>query len=191
METINNDIPNELLQDITINELNSTITSNANENESNEIEFLFNENTTNNDNSNTIDNSEKTNNNLNASQLISGENAGALLNLVMPFVIVLVLDKLLKKKTNTDNFTLNNEEIKTIAPAIDKVLETFNVNVTNPYTNLALVLGAVYLPKIASTFFEGVDTPQLSKAVNFSNKTERRGRHKLDCNCIKCINKRK
>lgn len=189
MELINNELPNELLQDITINDLNSTITSNANENESNEIEFLFNDNNTNQDNNNSI-NDAPPNNNLNASQLISGENAGAMLNLIMPFVIVLVLDKLLKKKTSTENFTLNGEEIKTIAPAIDKVLETLNVNVTNPYTNLALVLGAVYLPKIASTFFEGVETPQLNKSVNLGNKIEKRGRHKLNCNCAKCISKR-
>jgi hypothetical protein len=189
MELINSELPNELLQDITINDLNSTITTNANENESKEIEFLFNDNNINKDNNNN-NNDVAPNNNLNASQLISGENAGAMLNLIMPFILVLTLDKLIGKKCNTENFTLNGEEIKTIAPAIDKVLQTLNVNVTNPYSNLALVLGAVYLPKIASTFFEGVDTPQLNKAVNLVNKTERRGRHKLDCQCIKCINKR-
>jgi hypothetical protein len=187
METINN-TATELLQDITIEDLNKTITTNANESQIDDISFLFNDTNNFNNTANIPNNTEPTK--LNASQLISGENAGAMLNLIMPFVLVLTLDKLLNKKCNADNFTLNSEEIKTIAPAIDKVLETFNVNVTNPYTNLALVLGAVYLPKIASTFFDDIETPQLNKAVNLSNKTERRGRHKLDCTCVKCLNKR-
>lgn len=84
---------------------------------------------------------------VNVGSLVGGKFAVDLIDLVFPAAIVLVVD-LIGYELDKKGISLTEKEKNIINPAMQDYLNSINVNLNNPLSNLLLVIGTVYGMKI-------------------------------------------
>lgn len=68
-------------------------------------------------------------------------------------------------------FKLNDREKKTIEPVLQKCLDQAQVNISNPWTALAVVAGSIYLGKAVSVFAQGKQNGAAKQSKSSSSAT--------------------
>lgn len=132
---------------------------------------------------------------INAANLITGTMAVNFLDMLLPVICVLLIEKINGKKTSKKYFQATPDEKKILEPVLHNYLMSINFNIDNPLNALLITVAFIYGTKTVEVLN---DLPQQAAPVKMpspfntaSNKAETRGRHKLGCNCEKCRNKRK
>jgi hypothetical protein len=71
----------------------------------------------------------------------------AVLDKLMSVLMPLSINAIAGTKLNKKDFALDASEKKAISPALDEAAKTIPINFNNPWVNLSVVLGGVYLGK--------------------------------------------
>lgn len=127
-----------------------------------------------------------------AGNLITGETAVKLMDTVLPVLLVMLMQNVFNKKTQKGYFKLSRDEKEMIAEPMQHFLNSINLNMDTPLNALLVTIVFVYGTKtievLNNTPAEPAKTPS---PFPQENKEETRGRHKKDCNCDKCKNKKR
>ncbi len=137
---------------------------------------------------------------VNLAQLLTGETPVRLLDSLAPPVLAIALKTFTNRDIPKKVFAMSADERKTVEPVLNEALKHLNINFNNPFVALAVSLGAVYGGKILTVIselerFDKIEReePQQEKAKPQARPKadgETRGRHKKDCECETCVNKR-
>ena len=71
----------------------------------------------------------------------------AVLDKLMSVLMPLAINSIAGTKLNKKDFSLDASEKKAISPSLDEAAKTIPINFNNPWVNLSVVLGGVYLGK--------------------------------------------
>lgn len=129
---------------------------------------------------------------INAGGLITGGMVVHFADMLMPIAISLLVERASGKKTPKNWYKLTNDEKITLEPVLQNWLNSVNFNVDNPATALIITAGFIYGSKtIEALNYQGPVPPGVKMPSPFApGKTETRGRHKKDCQCIVCKQRR-
>jgi len=117
------------------------------------------------------------------------------LDMVLPVVCVILIEKINKRKVNKKFLQATPDEKKIIEPVLHNYLMSINFNVDSPLNALLITVAMIYGTKTIEVInnvpqsFTPPATPQPFTKRQTGNET--RGRHKLNCQCEKCRAKRK
>lgn len=129
---------------------------------------------------------------MNAGQLFGAEMTVTMLNVAMPALIVIVLKRFTGKQVPREMFEATAAEQEMIKPALQNYLNSISFQVESPLHALILVCSVVYGTKVVEVL-NNMPPGKLSAEGGKSmqpKKMETRGRHKKDCTCIICTQKR-
>lgn len=134
---------------------------------------------------------------MNAANLITGQMAVSFLDMILPVVCVLLIEKINKKKVNKKWLQATPDEKKILEPVLHNYLLSINFNIDNPLNALLITVAFIYGTKTVEVMNDLPQQPQpvkmpdaFARPVKRQRVNETRGRHKLDCQCPKCIAKR-
>lgn len=130
---------------------------------------------------------------MNAGQLFGAEMAVTMLNVALPAIIVIILKKTTGRVIAREQFEATEGEQEMIKPALQNYLNSVNFTVESPLHALVLVCAVVYGTKVVEVINEmppGRLSKEGAKNAFTSGKKETRGRHKKDCQCIICKQRR-
>jgi len=133
-----------------------------------------------------------------AGNLITGQMAVTLLDLILPVACVLLIEKINGRKINKKWLQATADEKKILEPALQNYLNSINFNVESPLNALLITVAMIYGTKtieVMNTAQSAAPPPQMPQPFQQqqrqkSSLTETRGRHKKDCQCNNCKQKR-
>jgi hypothetical protein len=106
-------------------------------------------------------NDQRQTNNINASELVSGELAAELLDKIGAVIAVYGARYFLEIEVNKSAFKLNASEKNTLAPILEKCMQGLNISLENPYYALLISLSFIY----GSKALEVANNPDLAKPI--------------------------
>jgi len=126
---------------------------------------------------------------MNAGSLITGDMAVGFLDMALPVLFVLLIEKFNGKKVNKRLLQATSDEKKTIAPVLQNYLNSINFNVDSPLNALLLTVAFIYGTKAVEVLnmpeaVQGVKMPsafapqqqQQSKGRNADGSIKKDGR---------------
>lgn len=102
---------------------------------------------------------------MNAGNLITGDMAVGFLDMALPVVLVLLIEKAKGVKINKKYFQATADEKKTISPVLQNWLNSVNFNIDNPLNALLLTLAFIYGTKT----IEVLNMPEQAAPVRMPN----------------------
>jgi hypothetical protein len=95
----------------------------------------------------------------------------------------------LGKKATRNQMSATEKEKEKIKPVMRAVLDTFNVQITNPFEALFYSVLAIYGTKVGLVYVTGESVEKRPKNAEYDEVREVKRRHtgKQDCKCPKCI----
>lgn len=130
---------------------------------------------------------------INAANLITGQMAVSFLDMLLPVICVLVIEKINGKKINKKYLQASPDEKKVLEPVLHNYLASIDFNVDTPLNALLITVAFIYGTKTVEVLN---DLPQNTtpgiRPEPFPKEKgkETRGRHKKDCQCPTCRQKR-
>ena len=111
---------------------------------------------------------------LKAGNLITGEVAVNLADMIIPTILVIVIKKGTDKTVSKRSFALTTTEKDTIKPVLQNYLNSINFTVENPLNALLLTMGMIYVMKVIEVVNEvpaGKFTPGTPGAADIGQAT--------------------
>lgn len=111
---------------------------------------------------------------LKAGNLITGEVAVNLADMIIPTILVMVIKKGMDKTVSKRSFALTTTEKDTIKPVLQNYLNSINFTVENPLNALLLTMGMIYVMKVIEVVNEvptGKFTPGTPGAADVGQPT--------------------
>lgn len=129
---------------------------------------------------------------INAANLITGQMAVSFLDMLLPVVCVLVIEKINGRKVNKRYLQASADEKKVLEPVLHNYLASIDFNVDTPLNALLITVAFIYGTKTVEALNDMPQAPAGIRPQPFpqEKKTETRGRHKKDCQCPICRQKR-
>lgn len=132
---------------------------------------------------------------LNIGSLLSADMSVDLLNVLLPVILCYVIKLATGKEASKRQFEATQSEKEIIAPALQNYLNSINFTVESPFNALLITLSIVYGSKTVEVITDNKKgtikpdfiAPDVRERVN----PETRGRHRKDCQCSKCLNKKR
>lgn len=130
---------------------------------------------------------------INAANLITGQMAVSFLDMLLPVICVLIIEKINGRKINKKYLQASPDERKVLEPVLHNYLASIDFNVDTPLNALLITVAFIYGTKTIEVLN---DLPQSHaagvRAEPFPKEKgkETRGRHKKDCQCPVCKQKR-
>jgi len=131
---------------------------------------------------------------MNVANLITGQMAVNFLDMVLPVVCVILIEKINKRKVNKKFLQATLDEKKIIEPVLHNYLMSINFNVDSPLNALLITVAMIYGTKtieVINNVPQSFTPPAMPQPFKRQTGNETRGRHKLKCQCDKCKAKRK
>jgi len=131
---------------------------------------------------------------INAANLINGQMAVHFLDMLLPVICVLLIEKVNGMKVNKKYLQATPDEKKILEPVLHNYLASINFNVDTPLNALLITVAFIYGTKTVEVLNNVPQFPVQGQRANpfpAPTKKETRGRHKKDCQCPICKQKRK
>lgn len=113
---------------------------------------------------------------LTAGSLVPASLAVDLVDMVLPVLIVLLMDKAFNKKVHKSYFQATAEEKEVITPVLQNYLDSIKVKIDDPFNALIIVLVAVYGTKIIEVSTGNRDKPDMSNVTRATSSPKKRNK---------------
>jgi hypothetical protein len=111
---------------------------------------------------------------------------------VLIWLICVVMDKVANIQINGEKLKTKKEDREFLLPYFDAYIKTLDFNFENPLFNMIFAVVVVYGGKVNEAMkskpnYKDIEHQEVRREAG---KKETRGRHKNDCNCIVCKQRR-
>lgn len=133
----------------------------------------------------------------NLASLVGGDVALNVFDIALPFVTVLIVEKILNKSIDTKSLLLEPDEREILRPVIDNLLRYINLDFSNPVHAFIITAGTIYGIKIFTALNTAENGNNGAKKTVYKKNNEI-GRpqdgtkaHRKNCTCVVCKQRRK